>query len=211
MSLTREDKAAQAVSIRESFDNASATVLVDFRGVNVEMITNLRSRFRAVGVEYKVVKNNVVRKALEGSDLADNDEFTAHLAGPTAIAWSFRRSFGCRQGDQELSQGVHRRSSAEGRRLKSSSSSVASSRAKCWTRSESKTSSRRFQAKMRFALRCSRSSWRPCRTWSVKSMHRPRTSLSFSMRTGAKRQASSPSTILAVSHARLAESQEWQI
>ena len=89
MSLTRQDKAAQAVSIRESFDNASATVLVDFRGVNVEMITNLRSRFRAVGVEYKVVKNNVVRKALEGSELADNKEFTAHLAGPTAIAWSF--------------------------------------------------------------------------------------------------------------------------
>jgi large subunit ribosomal protein L10 len=89
MSLTREDKTAQAVSIRESFDNASATVLVDFRGVNVELITNLRSRFRDAGVEYKVVKNNVVRKALEGSELADNTEFVAHLAGPTAIAWSF--------------------------------------------------------------------------------------------------------------------------
>ena len=89
MSLTREDKAAQAVSVRESFANASATVLVDFRGVNVELITDLRSRFRDAGVEYKVVKNNVVRKALEGSELADNDEFTAHLTGPTAIAWSF--------------------------------------------------------------------------------------------------------------------------
>lgn len=89
MSLTREDKAAQAVSVRESFANASATVLVDFRGVNVELITDLRSRFRDAGVEYKVVKNNVVRKALEGSELADNAEFTAHLAGPTAIAWSF--------------------------------------------------------------------------------------------------------------------------
>ena len=89
MSLTREEKAAQAVSIRESFANATATVLVDFRGVNVELITDLRSRFREAGVEYKVVKNNVIRKALEGSELADNDEFTAHLAGPTAIAWSF--------------------------------------------------------------------------------------------------------------------------
>jgi len=89
MSLTREDKAAQAVSVRESFANASATVLVDFRGVNVELITDLRSRFRDAGVEYKVVKNNVVRKALEGSELADNEEFTAHLTGPTAIAWSF--------------------------------------------------------------------------------------------------------------------------
>jgi large subunit ribosomal protein L10 len=89
MSLTREDKAAQAVSIRESFANATATVLVDFRGVNVELITDLRSRFRQAGVEYRVVKNNVVRKALEGSELADNDEFTVHLTGPTAIAWSF--------------------------------------------------------------------------------------------------------------------------
>jgi large subunit ribosomal protein L10 len=89
MSLTREDKAAQAASVRESFESASATVLVDFRGVNVEMITNLRARFRDAGVEYKVVKNNVVRKALEGSELADDEEFTANLVGPTAIAWSF--------------------------------------------------------------------------------------------------------------------------
>ena len=89
MSLTREDQAAQAASVRESFENASATVLVDFRGVNVELITSLRARFRDAGVEYKVVKNNVVRKALEGSELASNEEFTANLVGPTAIAWSF--------------------------------------------------------------------------------------------------------------------------
>jgi large subunit ribosomal protein L10 len=89
MSLTREDKAAQTVSVRESFENATATVLVDFRGVNVEMITNLRARFRDAGVEYKVVKNNVVRKALEGTELANNEEFKANLIGPTAIAWSF--------------------------------------------------------------------------------------------------------------------------
>ncbi len=89
MGLTRGDKSAQAEAVRQSFDSATATVLVDFRGVNVELITNLRARFRDAGVEYKVVKNNVVRKALEGSDLADNDEFTANLVGPTAIAWSF--------------------------------------------------------------------------------------------------------------------------
>ena len=89
MSLRREEKTAQAASVRESFDNASATVLVDFRGVNVEMVTDLRARFRDAGVEYKVVKNNVVRKSLEGSELADNKEFAEHLAGPTAIAWSF--------------------------------------------------------------------------------------------------------------------------
>lgn len=89
MTLTREEKAAQVDAVRQSFASASATVLVDFRGVNVEMITNLRARFREAGVEYKVVKNNVVRKAIEGSELADNEAFTSNLVGPTAIAWSF--------------------------------------------------------------------------------------------------------------------------
>lgn len=89
MGLTREEKAAQVDSVRASFEAASATVLVDFRGVNVELITNLRARFRDAGVEYRVIKNNVVRKAIEGSDLAENEAFTANLVGPTAIAWSF--------------------------------------------------------------------------------------------------------------------------
>ena len=89
MGLTREEKAAQVDSVRESFNSAVATVLVDFRGVNVELITDLRARFRDAGVEYRVIKNNVVRKAIEGTELADNEEFTANLVGPTAIAWTF--------------------------------------------------------------------------------------------------------------------------
>ncbi len=89
MGLTREQKSTQAEAVRQSFDTATATVLVDFRGVTVELITDLRARFRDAGVEYKVIKNNVVRKALEGTDLGKNDEFTANLVGPTAIAWSF--------------------------------------------------------------------------------------------------------------------------
>ena len=89
MSLTREQKALQVDTVRETFERASATVLVDFRGVNVELITDLRARFREAGVEYKVVKNNVVLKALEGSELGSNDDLRGHLIGPTAIAWSF--------------------------------------------------------------------------------------------------------------------------
>ena len=89
MGLSRQDKAAQVEQVRQSFANASATVLVDFRGVNVDMITSLRARFREAGVEYRVVKNNVLRKALEGSDLAENDALAANLVGPTAVAWSF--------------------------------------------------------------------------------------------------------------------------
>jgi len=85
----RAAKEQQVADVRDRFDRAVATVLVDFRGIDVEQVTELRSRFRDKGIEYRVVKNNLVVKALEGSDLAGNDTFMAYLKGPTAIAWSF--------------------------------------------------------------------------------------------------------------------------
>ena len=87
--MLRAEKKVEIDGLRDRFDRMISAVFVDYKGLNVEDVTLLRDKLRAAGVEYKVVKNNVVRKALEGSELADNDEFTAHLAGPTAIAWSF--------------------------------------------------------------------------------------------------------------------------
>lgn len=89
MPMTPTEKEAQAIAVRESFEKAISTVLIDFRGVDVETITELRSRFRAAGIEYRVVKNNLVRKALEGTDLESNDALHAHLKGMTGIAWSY--------------------------------------------------------------------------------------------------------------------------
>lgn len=89
MGLTREDKLAQATEVRSRFDRAVSTVLLDFSGVSVATITDLRARFRAAGVEYKVLKNNVVLKALEGNPLADDKSFTGQLKGQTGIAWSY--------------------------------------------------------------------------------------------------------------------------
>lgn len=85
----RAAKEQQVSDVRERFDKAVAMVLVDFRGINVEQVTELRSRFREKGIEYRVVKNNLVMKAIEGSELGGNEAFTAHLKGPTAIAWSY--------------------------------------------------------------------------------------------------------------------------
>ncbi|MEO1420348.1 MAG: 50S ribosomal protein L10 [Pseudomonadota bacterium] len=85
----REMKAAEVAAIRAQFERASAVVLLDFRGVGVPEITELRVRFRDAGVHYKVVKNNLVRRALADTELAGATELDAHLKGPTAIAWSF--------------------------------------------------------------------------------------------------------------------------
>ena len=89
MPMTREDKQAQAASVREPWDKANPVVLLDFPGVDVDTITSLRAEFRKVGVEYKVVKNNVVKKALDGTAIVGNKQFLNHLKGPTAFAWSF--------------------------------------------------------------------------------------------------------------------------
>ncbi|MCA9530743.1 MAG: 50S ribosomal protein L10 [Myxococcales bacterium] len=87
--MTPSAKQAQVEQVRDRFTKMVSAVLVDFRGLDVETVTSLRARFREVGVECKVVKNNLVRKALADSHLGDDEAFTAHLKGPTAIAWSY--------------------------------------------------------------------------------------------------------------------------
>lgn len=64
---------------------ASAAVLVDYRGLTVEEDTKLRKALREAGVVYKVYKNTMLRFAFDGTDFAQLDK---HLEGPTAIAFS---------------------------------------------------------------------------------------------------------------------------
>lgn len=87
--MKRTDKETSVQEISEYFSRSVAAVLVDFRGMSVTSITDLRSRFRKAGVAYRVVKNNLVRKALEGTKLEGNTVLDEQLRGPTAIAWSF--------------------------------------------------------------------------------------------------------------------------
>ncbi len=81
-------KQEEVAVIRQQFEKATTAVFLDFRGVNVEQITNLRSEFRKAGVEYKVVKNTLVKIALKGTAYESN-EVNAQLKGQTGIAWSF--------------------------------------------------------------------------------------------------------------------------
>jgi large subunit ribosomal protein L10 len=83
-----QKKQEEVAMIRQQFDKATTAVFLDFRGVNVEQITNLRTEFRKAGVEYKVVKNTLVKIALKGTPY-DSQEFNSQLKGQTGIAWSF--------------------------------------------------------------------------------------------------------------------------
>jgi len=65
----------------------SSAVFLDFTGMTVEEVTKLRDAFRSKGVEYKVVKNTLVTKAL--ADQKYVDKLEPALRGMTGIAWSF--------------------------------------------------------------------------------------------------------------------------
>ena len=70
--------------IKEKIKNSKSVVLVNFNGLTVKEDTELRSEFRKKGVEYKVLKNTLVRKAFNDLDVKDFDN---DLNGPTSVAF----------------------------------------------------------------------------------------------------------------------------
>jgi large subunit ribosomal protein L10 len=85
--MERDHKAKQITEIKTRFDKMTAAVLLDFKGMTVENATKLRSEFRKAGVEYKVVKNTLVKHAIKGSAYAG--KLDDALVGMTGIAWSY--------------------------------------------------------------------------------------------------------------------------
>jgi len=87
LSSTRAGKSTLIGEVKTRFDKATSIVLVDYKGMNVEQVTKLRASFRKAGVEYKVVKNTLVKQALK--DSAYNGKLNDVLVGMTGIAWSY--------------------------------------------------------------------------------------------------------------------------
>ena len=86
---SREEKAAVVETVKERFERASAVVLVGFAGVDVQQVTELRTRFREAGVDYRVVKNRLIKKAIEGAPFEDDAMIQGSLRGMTGVAWSY--------------------------------------------------------------------------------------------------------------------------
>jgi large subunit ribosomal protein L10 len=86
--VTRTPKAEQITQIRDRFARASSAVVLNFRGLSVARATELRNEFRKAGVDFKVVKNSLVKLAIKDTKL-DTPEFRKALIGETAIAWTY--------------------------------------------------------------------------------------------------------------------------
>ena len=84
---TRDGKTAVIGTVKGRFDKMTSAVFLDYKGMTVEQATTLRASFRKAGVEYKVVKNTLVRQALK--DTAYGTKLNDVLTGMTGIAWCY--------------------------------------------------------------------------------------------------------------------------
>ncbi len=80
-----EQKKQQVAELSEKLSAAITGVVVDYKGINVADDTALRKELREAGIEYFVVKNTILGRAIEGTDL---EEMKSVLEGTTAIALS---------------------------------------------------------------------------------------------------------------------------
>lgn len=81
---TLQAKAQIVEEIKEKISSSQSMVLVDYRGLNVAQLTELRKRYRDAGVDYKVYKNTMMRFAFKELGL---EEFNEYLKGPSAVAF----------------------------------------------------------------------------------------------------------------------------
>lgn len=86
MSTKKETKKQVVAEVKDDLLNAKAAIVTDYRGLNVEQITELRRALRAESIKYVVVKNTLASIATRELGLEALDTY---LAGPTAIAYSF--------------------------------------------------------------------------------------------------------------------------
>ena len=85
MALTRTEKQSELQQLEAAFKGAESAILIDYKGLNVPQVTELRRQVRAVHGRYRVVKNTLARRALAGTAFEPLAEF---LTGATAVAYT---------------------------------------------------------------------------------------------------------------------------
>ncbi|MFO8145550.1 MAG: 50S ribosomal protein L10 [Candidatus Syntrophosphaera sp.] len=81
--MVQSGKLDIVANLKERLDGAKAIVLVDYKGINVEQVNQLRVQFTDAEVDYFVQKNTLIKRALNDLGIKELDEY---LIGPTAMA-----------------------------------------------------------------------------------------------------------------------------
>ncbi len=79
MAKSRELKSEMLIDAKQAIEDASSIIYGEYRGLDVESMTQLRKTSRSVGVKLKIYKNTIFKKALTGSKF---EPLNGHLEGP---------------------------------------------------------------------------------------------------------------------------------
>ncbi len=85
MAVTRAEKQEELLRLESTFKGTESAIVVDYRGLNVPQVTDLRRELRKAKATYKVVKNTIARRAIKGTVF---ETLTEHFVGTTAIAYT---------------------------------------------------------------------------------------------------------------------------
>jgi large subunit ribosomal protein L10 len=85
MAVTRADKAAELQALESAFQGSETAILVDYKGLNVPQVTDLRRQLRSARASYRVVKNTLAKRALKGTSFEPLEQY---FEGTTAIAYT---------------------------------------------------------------------------------------------------------------------------
>ena len=85
MAVTRAEKEQELQDLTAAFGAAETAILVDYKGLNVPQVTELRRQLRGAKASYRVVKNTLAKRASRGTRLALLEQ---HFEGTTAVAFT---------------------------------------------------------------------------------------------------------------------------
>ena len=85
MAVTRADKTTELESLEGTFKGHDVAILIDYKGINVPQVTQLRIDLRKAKASYKVVKNSLAKRALKGTAF---ETLSTHFEGMTAVAYT---------------------------------------------------------------------------------------------------------------------------
>ena len=85
MAVTRADKEAELEQLEKAFKGSDSAILVDYKGMSVPQVTELRRQIRTAKGAYKVVKNTIAKRALKGTSFETLEKY---FEGTTAVAYT---------------------------------------------------------------------------------------------------------------------------
>lgn len=85
MAVTRADRELELQQLEDAFKGSDSAILVDYKGLTVPQVTDLRRQIRGARARYRVVKNTLAKRALKGTAFEPLEKY---FEGTTAVAYT---------------------------------------------------------------------------------------------------------------------------